>query len=114
MSARKSATFSKSSPSKLRSQQGKVPASGCEARKSKAHAKDGRFQPAADLRLSIYDCRFAKSPPLWRLTNTLVKTFRPEGRRYLSFRNGGLSQRDVKNGDRPGYVYENTCTNKTM
>jgi hypothetical protein len=34
---------------------------------------------------------------LWRLTNMLFRV-----------RNGGLTLRDVKNEDRPGYVYENT------
>jgi hypothetical protein len=37
MSARKSPTFSKPSPSKLRSPQGKIPASGSEGRKSGAY-----------------------------------------------------------------------------
>ena len=48
----------------------------------------------SSLRL-IYDCRLPICevlPPLWRLTNTLVKTCRPEGRRYLSVRNGALTQ----------------------
>ena len=107
MSARKSPTFSKPSPSNLRSQQDKIPASGSEGRKSGAHAEDGRFQPAADLRLSIVDCRLAKCPPMRRLTNTLVKTCRPEGRRYISVRNGVLTHRDVKNEGTSGDVYEN-------
>jgi hypothetical protein len=34
---------------------------------------------------------------LWRLTNMLFRV-----------RTGGLSLRDVKNEDRPGYVHENT------
>jgi hypothetical protein len=33
---------------------------------------------------------------LWRLTNTLIKV-----------RNGALTHKDVKNEDRPDYVYEN-------
>jgi hypothetical protein len=40
---------------------------------------------------------------LWRLTNTLVKV-----------RNGALTQRDVKNEDRPGDVYENKGTSDIM
>ena len=107
MSARKPPTFSKPSPFKLPSPQGKIPASGPEGRKSGAHAEDGRFQPAADLRLSIVDCRLAKCPPMRRLTNTLVKTCRPEGRRYISVRNGVLTHRDVKNEGTSGDVYEN-------
>ena len=105
MSARKPPTFSKPSPFKLPSPQGKIPASGPEGRKSEAHAEDGRFRPAADLRLSIVDWQSA--PPMRRLTNTLVKTCRPEGRRYISVRKGALTLRDVKNEDRPGYVHEN-------
>jgi len=46
MSARKSPSFWKPSPSKLRSQQGRIPASGSGGRQCVAHAKDGRFQPA--------------------------------------------------------------------
>ena len=42
-----------------------------------------------------------------RLTNTLVKTCRPEGRRYISVRNGALTHRDVKNEGTSGDVYEN-------
>jgi hypothetical protein len=42
-----------------------------------------------------------------RLTNTLVKTCRPEGRRYISVRNGALTPRDVKNEGTSGDVYEN-------
>ena len=34
--------------------------------------------------------------PLWRLTNTLIKA-----------RNWARTRRDVKNEDRPDYVYEN-------
>jgi hypothetical protein len=52
MSARKSPSFSKPSPSKLQSPQGKIPASGSEGRKSEAQAEEGRFQPAADLRIA--------------------------------------------------------------
>jgi len=40
---------------------------------------------------------------LWRLTNTLVKV-----------RNGALTQRDVKNEDRPGDVYENKGASDRM
>ncbi len=101
MSARKSPTFSKPSPSKLRSQQSKISASGSGGRKSKAHAKDGRFQPAADLRLTIVDLRSAH--PRWRLTNKLTEV-----------RNGALTLRDVKNEDRSGYVYENTVNDDKM
>ena len=41
--------------------------------------------------------------PLWRLTHTLIKV-----------RNGALIQRDVKNEDRPDYVYENKGESDTM
>jgi hypothetical protein len=41
--------------------------------------------------------------PLWRLTNPLIKV-----------RNGALTHRDVKNEDRPDYVYENKAENDTM
>jgi len=117
MSARRSPTFSEPSPSKLRSPQGKIPASGSEGRKSGAHAKDGRFQRAADLRLSIYDCQLAIGEvplPLWGLINTLFKTCRPEGRRYISVRKGAVTPRDVKNEGRTGYVYENTSDDDKM
>jgi hypothetical protein len=40
---------------------------------------------------------------LWRLTNTLIKV-----------RNGALTHRDVKNEDRPDYVYENKGVSDTM
>jgi len=40
---------------------------------------------------------------LWRLTNTLIKV-----------RNGALAQRDVKNEDRPDYVYEKKGEGDTM
>src|ERR1039457_7486705 len=60
----------------------------------------------SSLRL-IYDCRLAKCPPMRRLTNTLVKTCRPEGRRYISVRNEALTHRDVKNEGTSGDVYEN-------
>jgi len=40
---------------------------------------------------------------LWRLTHTLIKV-----------RNGALIQRDVKNEDRPDYVYENKVASDTM
>ena len=40
---------------------------------------------------------------LWRLTNMLFRV-----------RNGGLTLRDVKNEDRPGYVYENTGDDDKM
>ena len=46
MSVRTSPTFSKPNPSGVRSPQRRIPASGCEERKSGAHAKDGRFPPA--------------------------------------------------------------------
>jgi hypothetical protein len=40
---------------------------------------------------------------LWRLTNVLFKV-----------RNGALAQRDVKNEDRPGDVYEKKRARDTM
>jgi hypothetical protein len=40
---------------------------------------------------------------LWRLTNMLFRV-----------RNGALAPRDVKNEDRPGYVYENKDDNDKM
>jgi hypothetical protein len=40
---------------------------------------------------------------LWRLNNVLFKV-----------RNGALAQRDVKNEDRPGDVYENKGAHDTM
>jgi hypothetical protein len=40
---------------------------------------------------------------LWRLTHTLIKV-----------RNGALTRRDVKNGDRSDYVYENKGMHDTM
>ena len=105
MSARKPPTFSKPSPFKLPSPQSKIPTSGSEGRKSGDHAEDGRFRPAADLRLSIVNWKSA--PPMRRLTNALVKTCRPEGRRYISVRNEALTHRDVKNEGTSGDVYEN-------
>jgi hypothetical protein len=44
-----------------------------EGQPNAGHANDGRFQSAADLRLSIFDFRFGKCPALWRLTNVLFK-----------------------------------------
>jgi hypothetical protein len=41
--------------------------------------------------------------PLWRLTHTLIKV-----------RNGALTHKDVKNEDRPDYVYENKVESDTM
>jgi hypothetical protein len=41
--------------------------------------------------------------PLWRLTNTLIKA-----------RNWARTRRDVKNEDRPDYVYENKGEHDTM
>ena len=41
--------------------------------------------------------------PLWRLTHTLIKV-----------RNGALTHKDVKNEDRPDYVYENKGAHDTM
>ena len=40
---------------------------------------------------------------LWRLTNVLFKV-----------RNGALTHKDVKNEDRPDYVYENKGESDTM
>ena len=40
---------------------------------------------------------------LWRLTSMLFRV-----------RNGALTLRDVKNEDRPGYVYENTGDDDKM
>ena len=40
---------------------------------------------------------------LWRLTHTLIKV-----------RNGALTHKDVKNEDRPDYVYENKGVSDTM
>ncbi len=40
---------------------------------------------------------------LWRLTNVLFKV-----------RNGALTHKDVKNEDRPDYVYENKGVSDTM
>jgi hypothetical protein len=37
-----------------------------------------------------------------------------EGRRYISVRKGAVTPRDVKNEDRPGYVYENTENDDKM
>jgi hypothetical protein len=51
----------------------------------------------------IFDCRFAKHPPLWRIANVLFK-----------LRNRALTLRDVKNEGRPGYVYENTGNDDKM
>ena len=51
----------------------------------------------------IFACRFAKCPPLWWLTNTLVKV-----------RSGAVTLRDVKNQDRSGYVHENTGDDDKM
>ena len=60
--------------------------------------EDGRFQPAADLRLSIFDCRLSicELPPLWPLSG-----MRNE------IRNGPLTQ-TKKYDDRSRNVYENT------
>jgi hypothetical protein len=41
--------------------------------------------------------------PLWQLTHTLIKV-----------RNGALTHKDVKNEDRPDYVYENKGTSDKM
>jgi len=54
----------------------------------------------------IYDCRLpiGEAPlPLWRLKKMLFKV-----------RNGDLTLRDVKNEDRPGYMYENTGNDDKM
>ena len=54
----------------------------------------------------IYDWRLAIGEvplPLWQLKKMLFKV-----------RNGALSQRDVKNGDRSGYMYENTGNDDKM
>ena len=67
-----------------------------EGQQNAAHAEDGRFQPVADCRFSIFDCRFAKRPPLWRLKNVLFKV-----------RNGAETRRNVKNGTTSGDVLEN-------
>ncbi len=40
---------------------------------------------------------------LWRLTHTLIKV-----------RNRALTHKDVKNEDRPDYVYENKVASDTM
>jgi hypothetical protein len=40
---------------------------------------------------------------LWRLTNVLFRV-----------RNGALTHKDVKNEDRPDYVYENKVASDTM
>jgi hypothetical protein len=50
-----------------------------------------------------------------RLTNTLVKTCRPEGRRYISFQDGPLTQKKMLNyDDRSRNVYENKETDDNM
>ena len=49
---------------------------------------------------STEDCSLRQ---LWRLTNVLFKV-----------RNGVLIHKDVKNEDRPDYVYENKGVNDTM
>ncbi len=74
-----------------------------ERQQNAAHANDGKFQSTADLRLSIFDFRFGKCPPLWRLTNVLFKV-----------RNGAVTRRDVKNGATSGDVYENTGDDDKM
>jgi len=74
-----------------------------EGQQNAAHAEDGRFQPVADCRFSIFDCRFAKRPPLWRLKNVLFKV-----------RNGAETRRNVKNGTTSGDVYENTGDDDKM
>ena len=85
-----------------------VAATSFEGQPIAAPAEDGRFRPAADLRLSMVDSRFAKCPtsdfglrtsdsvcypPLWQLANWV--------------RNGALTHKDVKNEDCSGDVYEN-------
>src|SRR5271157_1257969 len=74
-----------------------IPAPSFEGQQNAAHANDGRFQPAADLRLSICEL-----PPLWPLT---------EMRNEI--RNGPLTQ--IKNhDDRSRNVYENTENDDKM
>jgi hypothetical protein len=71
MSAHKSPTISKPSPSNLRIQEGKIPASRSEGRKSGTHAEDGRFRAAADLRLSIGGNRLI-GPSIYRRSTDWV------------------------------------------
>jgi hypothetical protein len=54
--------------------------------------------------MTIVDCRLGKClPKCWRLNNGFFKV-----------QNGALTPRDVKNEDRPGYVYENTRNDDKM
>jgi hypothetical protein len=118
--------YSMPSPSNLRSPQDKIPASRTEGRKSGPHAEDGRFLPAAGLRLTICENRLIGSS-IHRLGTELVLNgpmVRWPDRRGSSTRcsrcadlkvgatsaseRGAVTHRDVQNEDRSGYVYENT------
>jgi hypothetical protein len=93
-SASKSPSLSIPSLSNLRSQQGKIPPTGPEGRKSGTHPEDGRLQPVAEFGLSI--CDLGKRPAIFGVTTTRTKV-----------RKGALSRKDVKNEGRSDYVHEN-------
>jgi hypothetical protein len=76
--------------------------SGSGGRKSAARAEDGRFQPAADLRLSIVDLR-SVPPRLWRLTNALTKVQKK-----------ALTHKDVKNEECSSEFFENKGARKVL
>jgi hypothetical protein len=110
MSGRRSPTFSKPSPSKLRDPQDKIPASGSEGRKSEAHAADCRFS-IVDFRLPIPShC----GTPIPYSRSGLLHPQSQIVNRQSTIAKGALTLRDVKNEGRPGYVYENTETDDKM
>ena len=58
MSARQSATAPNSKPSQFRNVPGRIAGSLLRGQDSGAHSENGRFRPAVDLRLPLFDCRF--------------------------------------------------------
>ena len=98
-SAHQASPFLKTSPSNGQGQQSEIPAAASAGRKSRAHAQDGRFEPAVDCRFPVVDCRFAKRPPLWRIIKPLTKV-----------PNAVAACRDVDDNDRTHYVHESKET----
>jgi len=65
MAAGKSPTYSQLHPAGLPASPGRISVStGFKGQVSGVHARKGKLQPVAGLRLSIADCRFGKDPIL--------------------------------------------------
>ena len=99
MCACKSPNFPKPSSCKLRSQRGRIPATGSGGRESKAVAEDGRLPPMADLGLPIFDGQL----PICEFPHRLVWPTKV----LFKVRNDPWIQEDVKNEGTSGDVYEN-------